>query len=345
LKDEPRPDGRKAMPKTGIVFSGGSSKGAFSVGVLETLRGQGITLDIVSGTSTGALIAPLVITDEIQILNHFYSNVDTSDIVVPEPSPGHVFSTDPLRRLIDSVITQDRFDQIMDSDKTMFLATLNLPSGEIMYWSNKPPDQDLADSGVHLIPDRETMCAAMLASCSQPVLTPVVEVPSGGDVQVDGGIREVTPLKILIDAGVERIFAVVVNPDHEGRQEGHYNSMISAGLRTLDLYHREVLQNDIDRAKTYNKAVRYLRDAKKRASDLGLNSTQIHHIFDPAKNPFDDKVAVDLVIIRPEKKLPAKNMKFNHKDMRKMIKLGHVMAKRALSQAESDPDPVPVMDG
>jgi predicted acylesterase/phospholipase RssA len=43
-----------------LVISGGGSKGAFAVGVLKYLfQEKGHEYDIISGTSTGALIAPL----------------------------------------------------------------------------------------------------------------------------------------------------------------------------------------------------------------------------------------------------------------------------------------------
>src|SRR5438093_1149546 len=67
--------------KNALVVSGGGSKGAFAIGAIERLREAGVTWDIVVGTSTGALIAPLVVTDEIQELRALYSRVHTEDIV------------------------------------------------------------------------------------------------------------------------------------------------------------------------------------------------------------------------------------------------------------------------
>jgi hypothetical protein len=120
---------------------------------------------------------------------------------------------------------------------------------------------------------------------------------------------------------------------------------MNIGVRTIDLFVQEILMNDIDRAQTYNKAVEYLNEMRQRADSLGLTG-ELDQILDEieVKNPFNDKVAVELTIIRPEEELPAKNMNFNPEDMRKMIKLGHVMAKKVLSQALPDPDPIPVLD-
>ena len=67
--------------KTGLVLSGGGSRGAFTVGVIESLRNKGITFDFVSGTSTGSIIAPLVSIDDISSAVDNYSSVNKSDIL------------------------------------------------------------------------------------------------------------------------------------------------------------------------------------------------------------------------------------------------------------------------
>jgi predicted acylesterase/phospholipase RssA len=42
-----------------LVISGGGAKGACAAGVLDTLMiREGLTFDLVSGTSTGAILAP-----------------------------------------------------------------------------------------------------------------------------------------------------------------------------------------------------------------------------------------------------------------------------------------------
>ena len=69
------------MARTGLVISGGGSKGAFAVGVVEVLREYGYSFDMIAGTSTGALIAPLVAIDDIDTLVKLYTNVSNKDII------------------------------------------------------------------------------------------------------------------------------------------------------------------------------------------------------------------------------------------------------------------------
>jgi predicted acylesterase/phospholipase RssA len=66
---------------TALVISGGGDKGAFAVGAIEVLAQRGYRYDIISGTSTGALIAPLVAIDDIDELVKIYTTSKKRDII------------------------------------------------------------------------------------------------------------------------------------------------------------------------------------------------------------------------------------------------------------------------
>lgn len=61
------------MSRTALIISGGGSKGAFAVGVLKFIFSQrpNIRFDLICGTSTGALIAPLAALREIGELERY----------------------------------------------------------------------------------------------------------------------------------------------------------------------------------------------------------------------------------------------------------------------------------
>ena len=91
------------MERTGLAISGGGSKGAFAVGAIEYLVEQGCHFDLVSGTSTGALIAPLVAIGDITALTKLYTSVKTKDIVRHNWRKFYwnaVLDTKPLEKLI-----------------------------------------------------------------------------------------------------------------------------------------------------------------------------------------------------------------------------------------------------
>ena len=70
------------MAKIALVISGGGAKGAFAIGVLKFFRtNTTLNFDLVSGTSTGALISPLVVTKDFDLLEFIYSNTQTYQVI------------------------------------------------------------------------------------------------------------------------------------------------------------------------------------------------------------------------------------------------------------------------
>jgi len=162
----------RVMPaKTALVISGGGSKGAFAVGAIEVLRGHDVKFDLVTGTSTGALIAPLVATDEIPLLRHIYSTVRTPDVLTRRPGvidilgSDSIYDTSPLWTLINTYITDARYQRILAASAAVELCSVSLQSGEVTYFNPK--------RGVGGQPmARDAFNRAILASASQPVLMP-----------------------------------------------------------------------------------------------------------------------------------------------------------------------------
>ena len=132
------------MPKTGLVVRGGSSKGAFAVGVIGRLQEKfGLKFDIVAGTSTGALIAPLVITNEVSELEILYSSFSSAELLrVKSPlnivRTGSVLETSGLRRVMEGIYTEERWQKIKSSDKQMFITTVNLQTGKVVHFYTGP---------------------------------------------------------------------------------------------------------------------------------------------------------------------------------------------------------------
>ncbi len=105
------------MSKTALVISGGGSKGAFAVGVLKAVfqHNPGLTFDMLIGTSTGALIAPLATPDSIALLEQLYTTV-TTDNVIEKNNVGNrfltadsIFGVGPLGKLIMQYYTDAFF--------------------------------------------------------------------------------------------------------------------------------------------------------------------------------------------------------------------------------------------
>ncbi len=319
-----------------LVISGGGSKGAFAVGVLERLREAGVEFDMVSGTSTGALIAPLVATDEIPMARAIYSSVRTEDILRKRSIAeilfkDSVYDTHPLWSLINSVMTEERFQRIVASKVQIFMATVNLQTGALEYRDKHGVGPAGGEGG------RELFMRSILASASQPVLMPPVRIGEGSDQYVDGGVREFAPLKVAIDHGAEEIYAIVLSPRVRPPKTDEYVFLVKTFVRTLDLLLEEVAVNDVALAELYNRATRFHRGLRARLRARGLSEIDVDALFqdDENPNPFQGKRAVRLQVIRPEAELPSDGLEFRPFEMAQMMEMGRQAAERALSSSPS----------
>lgn len=325
------------MPNA-LVISGGGSKGAFAVGVIEKLRERNITFDLVAGTSTGALIAPFVVTDEIQVLRAIYSSVRTEDIIrkrdpIEILTRDAIYDSNPLWSLINSFITEERYSTIIASPVELFITTVNLQSAQIEYWNQHTSGRE---GGVM---SRRTLLRAILASASEPVLMPPVRIEEDGDQYTDGGVREIAPLKVVIDHGATDIYAIVLSPEQRQRSDETYIFIVKTLVRTIDLFLQEIVTNDIARAVTYNKAVRYLDGLRQKAITT-LSPGEVAEVFDNPQNPdpFAGKRVLNLYVIRPTDELPTGGLEFRPVIMSQMMEMGVRAAQRAL-----DRGPLPIV--
>jgi NTE family protein len=323
------------MAKTALVISGGGSRGAFAVGAIKEMFKQGLSFDLVSGTSTGALIAPLVATGEIDLLEEIYATAETDKIIKRAGGLNMtaVYKTDGLKKLIDTHLTSERYEKILASNTQVFLATVVLETGEIVHWNPQTSGRDGRPLTL------EKFKAAMFASASIPVLMPTVEIAKNN--YVDGGVRECAPLSIAVDEGAETIYAIILSPEGSKRTklEGEgITRLVEVALKTIDVFTQDVVYNDINTAVLYNKIVRYNKPLREKAKAI-LTDKQFKDLFEDPDNPdpFKDKKVLDIFLFRPDKELPADALEFVPSKMKAMIKLGEEVAKRQLDKGPQKP--------
>lgn len=312
-----------------LVVSGGGAHGAFAVGVIKKLDEAGKAFDLVAGTSTGALITPLVATGEIELLESMYANAETDDLLTRKTGldMDAVYATDGLRELIDTVITEARYERILDGATEVYLATVVLETAECVYWN---PRTSGAGGGAMT---REAFKAALLASASIPILMP--PVPIGADHHVDGGVRDIAPLQVAIDAGANTIHAVVLSPEAYARKPlatGGVMPIFEIAQRTVGALTHDVVYNDVNTAQLYNRGVVFEKLLRERARLVGLTAEQVEALFEDEHNPspFAGKRLLNLHLYRPETDLPVDALSFIPERMREMISLGERVAGRRM---------------
>ncbi len=317
--------------KRALVLSGGGAKGAFTAGVVKYLMVElGLNFDLVVGTSTGALIAPLVASQDIANLIHFYENVEQQDILTDRPDLlAFLFSdalndTKPLERLIHKFFgDRRRYERLVRSSTEIFVTIVNMQTGEIEY-GNQHQDP------------KHKLLKKILASACVPVMMPPVKI--GKYQYVDGGVKEIAPFGKAIDEGATHIVSVILSPDagHREPARQEFTSSMEILKRTLGLLTDEIVDNDLKIATVYSEAIRYLDQIKTHAKKgLGLTDSQIRKLFMGLENPFNGKRIVGITTIRPDEELMDSSLSFDPDKMREMVDKGYKKAKEVVSQEKA----------
>ena len=175
----------------GLVLSGGGARGFAHIGVIKALREAGIAIDVVGGSSMGAIIAAQFaagfdLDEMIELNRRVFSGSDVSDLTAPAVALRKGRST--VRRL--SSMFGGR--QIEDLPIRYFCISSDLTRARAV---------------VH---DRGPLWLWTRASCAIPGLVP--PVPSDGSLLVDGGLLNNLPADVMRQRCSGAVIAVNVTP-------------------------------------------------------------------------------------------------------------------------------------
>jgi len=181
--------------KVGLALSGGAARGLAHVGVLEVLHKEGIPIDMIAGTSAGAVIGAVYAwkQDISQIKEH------ALDATWKTMAP-----------LIDPSFPKTGFikgKKIKDLLSTFI-------GGNIKFSDLKIPLACVAtdiETGEEVVINRGSVPDALRASISIPGIFTLVK--REGRYLVDGGLTTPVPVDVARQMGADFIIAVNVNPD------------------------------------------------------------------------------------------------------------------------------------
>jgi len=222
-----------ARPTVGLVLAGGGARGAAHIGILKYLEEQNIPVDIVTGTSFGAIVGGLYASG--------LSAVEIENLML---------TMDWERALDDDVPRADRSIQRKWKEDIFSIpgtpgygnAELKMPSGAIQgqnvilalqkmtehvshirQFSDLPrPFKVIATdivTGEMVILDHGELAVAMRASMGVPAVFAPIEVE--GRLLVDGGVTNNLPVDIARDMGADILIVVdittpMLDRDHLG---------------------------------------------------------------------------------------------------------------------------------
>lgn len=208
----------------GLALGVGVGYGFCHIGVLEVIEEEKIPIDVISGSSVGALIAGLwaigksareilEITGEFKEPKHIFNIVDLTF-----PWIGFI-KGNKLYNFIKRHIGNKTF---CDVKLPLRIVASDIRRKEAMIFDKGP----LVD--------------AIMASCSMPG----VFLPFKKEALLDGGLIQPLPTEVLFNMGVKKIIAVNVTPTREDimrqyeklKEDGHSNAVSAKKRKWFDLF-------------------------------------------------------------------------------------------------------------
>ena len=175
-----------SRPRMGLALAGGFARGIAHIGVLRVFREAGIPIDVVAGTSVGALIATAYCAGvPLETMERVAYETKFSDFGRWTPSWLGLATNYRLGQFLERMTSVKRFEELQ---KPLAIATTDINAGLPVYHCGGP-----------LVPP-------LRASCAYPGL--FVPIQFEGRTLVDGFLTALVPVEGALLLGAEVVIAV-----------------------------------------------------------------------------------------------------------------------------------------
>ncbi|OPY08063.1 MAG: NTE family protein RssA [Syntrophaceae bacterium PtaB.Bin095] len=183
--------------RIGLALGSGSARGLAHIGVIRRLQEEGIGIDLVCGTSIGAVVAGAYAADFLDSMDNWVREMTWSDIL------GFMDVTVPRSGLIEGGKIIQYFRENLSDSR---IEDLPVPFGAVA--------TDLK-TGKEIWLQKGSLMDAMRGSMSLPgILTPFLRE---GQWLVDGGLVNPVPVSLCRAMGADLVIAVNLNSDIMGK--------------------------------------------------------------------------------------------------------------------------------
>lgn len=205
--------------RLGLALGGGAALGLAQIGIMKVLERENIKIDMVSGTSIGALLGGLwcsgirgeLIEEATQNFDSVYKMIRFLDISIP---PRGMIAGNRLKGFLQQLILDKSFSD------------LEIPFRAVACDISKRKEMVL-DSG--------KVVDAIMASIAIPgVFNPVHK--EDGSILVDGGVVNPLPVSVLNAEGINRVIAVNSMPSSDIVMRSNQSSQGLVDIMINSLY-------------------------------------------------------------------------------------------------------------
>jgi NTE family protein len=226
----------RSAPETAFVLAGGASLGAMHAGMVRALYERGITADVLVGTSAGALNAAYLASrpqtaETAKSLAEVWRELRRDDVFPIHARTliaglanhrDHLVPDSPLRRLIARHL---QLRTLEEAEISLHLVAFDLLSGEEVRLSDGP-----ALDGV-------------LAAAAIPGVLPPID--RDGQLLVDGGVVNNTPISHAVELGVRRIYVLPTHDPGDRSLPVAPRSALDAAVHAFTLLANARLRSDL----------------------------------------------------------------------------------------------------
>jgi NTE family protein len=302
------------MKKKALVLSGGSIKGAFQAGAIQQVLNEGFQPDIIHGISVGSLNGSFLVNETGKKNNNYDWKTIGNTLVefwknkINKPSDlmkkkgffqlakellfnrfNGIISNDPLKKLVHQILS---LENLRKSKVNFTAGAVDMITGNLKHFNQSNP----------------SLIDGVIASTTIPIMMPISNI--GGLPYYDGGLRDVAPLKSVIEKGAEEIVIILCQSEQLSKKDFNTGKLMHLVSRIMDIVVNETVNNDIARMEEVNCQVPKKSNIIKKGIHKG-------------------KKKIKYKIIRPQKELVVKIDKFKKEDIQKMIEQGKITARES----------------
>jgi len=208
--------------KVGLALSGGGARGLAHIGVLKVFHDHRIPVDLIAGTSAGALIGSLFAGGvNITTMMEIATKVKWKNFFRIVLSKSGLVSSEEIESFVVSLIGKKSF---ADLDKPFSAVTIDIKTGE------------------EVVLDKGEVCKAVRASCSFPWMYTPYRYEK--HLLVDGVLKDNLPSGIARKMGADIVIGVDVIPRLDEADD--FRNILEIFDRALDLF---IINQDKDKKK------------------------------------------------------------------------------------------------